>query len=72
MLSLFFLSYFFHIYTPTHTRFLSEGISAVQLAPDERNPDVIAALCAAGAHEEEPEVGEDSDLDQDGESDEDD
>ena len=35
-------------------------------------PRIIAALRAAGAHEEEPEDGKVRDLEQDGESEEDD
>jgi hypothetical protein len=59
----------FWIYTSTHIFVLSDGSSALQLACE---PRIIAALRAAGAHEEEPEDGEVRDLEQDGESEEDD
>ena len=65
----FLLCFCFCIYTPGHTFVLSDGKSAL---PHARKPDIIAALRAAGACEEEPEDGEDLDLEQDDESEEDD
>ena len=65
----FLLCFCFCIHTPCHTFVLSDGTSALLLA---RKPDIIAALRAAGACEEEPEDGEDLDLEQDDEAEEDD
>lgn len=53
-------------YTPTHTSFLSNRQSALQLA---EKPDIINALRAAGAHDEEREENE-NDLKQGNESEE--
>ncbi len=54
-----------------HTRLvLRKQESALQRAEAWGKPDMVAALRAAGAHEEEPDKGEDLGLEQDDESEE--
>ena len=56
--------------TLTHAFVLRKQESALQRAEASGKPYMVAALRAAGAHEEEPDKGEDLGLEQDDESEE--